>query len=105
MKSDAAMWDMNDVQEIEYTRDYIYRVKFDDGVSAEIDFSSYLNRGPVFEPLSDLDFFKRASIVGGVIAWPNGVDIAPETLYERASAAPENPRADSLDALRQDSPK
>jgi hypothetical protein len=76
------MWNLNDVTEIEYRSEYRYRVVFDDGVGAVIDFSEYLDGGPVFAPLRDLDFFRKARIEGGTISWPNGADIAPETLYE-----------------------
>ncbi len=79
------MWDMNDVTKIEYKDGYVYHIVFDDGSYGDVDFSEYLGRGPVFEPLRDLEFFKKAKIEGGTICWPNGVDIAPETLYEKIS--------------------
>ncbi len=77
------MWNMNDVTKIEYKGELVYRVVFDDGTTGDVDFSEYVGRGPVFEPFRDLSFFKRANIEGGTIAWPNGADIAPETLYEK----------------------
>jgi hypothetical protein len=77
------MWNLNDVIKIEYLRDRVFRITFDNGLEGEVDFSEYIGRGPVFEPLRDELFFRSASIVGGTIAWPNGADIAPETLYEK----------------------
>ena len=59
---------------------------FNDGLEATIDFEEWLE-GPVFEPLKDPGFFQRFFLDGGTVAWPNGADIAPETLYEQARAS------------------
>ena len=81
------MWDFNEVISVEYRREYVFRVAFDDGLEGDVDLAEYLDAGPVFAPLKDLTFFRQASIEGGTIAWPNGADIAPETLYEEVELA------------------
>ena len=67
----------------EYLGDFRIRLLFNDGLEATIDFTEWLS-GPVFQPLLDRDYFAKFFLEGGTVAWPNGADIAPETLHARA---------------------
>ncbi|RXK82178.1 DUF2442 domain-containing protein [Chlorobaculum sp. 24CR] len=49
----------------------------------DVDFSEYPQKGPVFATLKEPGFFRKAFIDGGSVAWPNGADVAPESLYEQ----------------------
>jgi hypothetical protein len=68
---------------VEYRGEYVYHIKFDDGVEGDLDFSEYLSGGPIFAALKNKPLFSKATVEGGTISWPNGADVAPETLYER----------------------
>lgn len=67
------------------------RLTFNDGTAASVDFEGWLS-GPVFEPLKDVVYFREFFVDGGTVVWPNGADIAPETLYEAAQASRSNQR-------------
>ncbi|HEX5042295.1 MAG TPA: DUF2442 domain-containing protein [Candidatus Polarisedimenticolaceae bacterium] len=69
----------------ELQADFVVRLLFNDGVDGVTDLSDLLT-GPVFEPLKDPGYFRRFFIEGGTLTWPNGADIAPETLHARAKA-------------------
>jgi len=77
-----------DVVDVRHVRDYVVWLRFEDGSEGEVDLRSSL-RGPVFEPLHDVEYFKQVRVDPelGTITWPNGADIAPETLYERVTVA------------------
>ena len=66
----------------EYRGSYRIHLTFNDNSEKTIDFLPWLD-GPVFEPLKDPDYFWRFFLDGGTVAWPNGADVAPETLYEQ----------------------
>jgi hypothetical protein len=74
------------VVKAEYRGDFKIRLLFNDGVQGTVDFSDWLE-GPVFEPLKNRAYFARFFVEGGTVTWPNGADIAPETLHERAKAS------------------
>jgi hypothetical protein len=69
----------------DYEQAFRIRLTFNDGTEASVDFEAWLS-GPVFEPLKDIGYFRQFFLDGGTVVWPNGADIAPETLYESARA-------------------
>jgi Protein of unknown function (DUF2442) len=72
----------------EYVCGHKVHLWFDDGTDGVIDLAGRL-RGPVFEPLQDVDYFKQFRLEGHTLAWENGADFAPEYLHDLAhSEAP-----------------
>ena len=69
----------------EYRGGHRIHLAFNDGIEGTVDFAPWLH-GPVFDALKDASYFQRFFLDGGTVAWPNGADIAPETLHERAKA-------------------
>ena len=70
----------------EYRGEYRIHLRFNDGVERTVDFTEWLS-GPVFEPLRDAAYFQRFFLDGGTVTWPNGADVAPETLYAKARSS------------------
>jgi Protein of unknown function (DUF2442) len=82
--------DLPFVVRAEHRGGFCIHLTFNDGSEATLDFHQWLD-GPVFEPLKDAAYFRRFFIDGGTLVWPNGADIAPETLYDAARATRANP--------------
>jgi hypothetical protein len=62
---------------------HLLRLSFEDGTVGDVDLGYLVGRGPIFEPLRDPEYFGRVTVDRelGTIVWPNGADVAPETLY------------------------
>ena len=71
------------VMTAEYVSGYVIRLKFRDGTVGEIDLSAELT-GPMFEPLRELERFKKFSVDPEfhTLVWANGADLAPEFLHQ-----------------------
>ena len=69
--------------------EYRLRLLFDDGTVGDVDFSSKQWTG-VLEPLRDPSYFAQVRVdpEAATITWPNGIDMAPEPLYEEARRHP-----------------
>jgi hypothetical protein len=74
-----------DVSGVDVVGEYRLRLTFADGTVGDVDFSGREWRG-IFEPLRDPGYFARVEVdpEAGTITWPDGLDMAPEPLYEEA---------------------
>jgi Protein of unknown function (DUF2442) len=74
-----------DITAVEVIGDYRLGLTFEDGTVGDVDFARSEWRG-VFEPLGDPAYFARVTVDpdAGTIAWPDGLDMAPEPLYAEA---------------------
>jgi hypothetical protein len=71
---------MNKVIAVSANKDFSLDLKFSDGSMKRVDVKPYLDRG-IFSELKSLDYFRQVRVAFGTVQWPNGQDIAPETLY------------------------
>ena len=60
-------------------------VSFSDGTSGEVRFENSHLTG-VFSALKDFNFFKQAFIDRGAVAWPDNIDLAPDSMYNEIKA-------------------
>jgi hypothetical protein len=78
------------VIDAEYVKDYIIKIRFNDGSVKIANLDSYAKRGGVFSALEDKEYFRKFFIDLNTICWPDGADIAPERLYEIGSVVNED---------------
>jgi hypothetical protein len=76
-----------DVSRVEPLDDYKLHVELVDGRQGTFDMTPYLEKG-VFRELKDPAYFRQVHVFLGAVSWPNGQDIAPETIYTAITGEP-----------------
>ena len=73
------------VIEIELRENYKIYIKFNDGLSGIIDFQNKIktDHRSIIRELIDENKFKAIKIERHTLCWDNGVDFAPEYLYDQ----------------------
>ena len=71
------------VTKVEPLSDYQLELTFENDEMRVFDVKPYLDTG-LFRTLKDENYFKRVKVSFDTIAWPNGVDLDPEVLYEKS---------------------
>lgn len=74
---------MVEVNSVEAAPDCGLVLTFNSGERRHFDMRPYL-RYPVFRRLENPGYFSLARVDYGTVTWPGGIDIAPETLYDRS---------------------
>jgi len=71
----------------DYIEDYKLSLLFKDGKTGIIDLSDYISVGEIYKDIRTFGEFSRFKLEFGTIVWKDGdIDIAPETLYEKATS-------------------
>lgn len=70
-----------DVTRVEPLPGYRLLIAFEDGKRGIYDVGPLLESG-VFRRLKNVSLFNQVIVELGSVAWPGGLDIAPETLWE-----------------------
>jgi hypothetical protein len=73
-----------DVVEVVPEADYCLFVRFQDGLSGRVRLRPEELTGAL-EPLRDVQFFRRAYIDYGAVAWPGDIDLAPDEMYAQVA--------------------
>ena len=74
------------IVDVEPRADYRVWIRFEDGLEGELSLAHLVGQG-VFASWEDEVEFQKVSVdqQAGTIAWPGGIDLAPDALHERLS--------------------
>jgi Protein of unknown function (DUF2442) len=74
---------METVIHVNPREDFHLELEFSTGEKRVFDVRPYLEKD-VFKQLKDISRFKQAHVAFDTVCWPDHLDIAPETLYDRS---------------------
>jgi hypothetical protein len=81
-----------DIVEVRPEPGYCLFVRFRDGLSGRVRLRLAELTGAL-EPLRDAQFFGRAHIDSGAVAWPGDIDLAPDEMYAQVKRGQMEERA------------
>lgn len=77
-----------EITAVEHLGGHRLRLTFADGFVGDVDLAGRFQepKGPMLEPLRDVAYFAKVRIDSelGTVVWPNGADLAPDTLHRQA---------------------
>jgi hypothetical protein len=76
-----------DVAEVSPVGNRTLAVRFADGLTGTVRLDQAYCTG-VFSPLLDENILELAAVQYGVVVWPNGLDLAPDTMYREIQQSP-----------------
>ncbi len=77
-----------DIVEVKPIGNRTLAVKFADGLDGTVVIDNSFCTG-VFHPLLDDQLLEQVTVVHGALTWPNGLDLAPDTMYKEIKHNPE----------------
>lgn len=79
---------MHWVKKAKYLDEYKIILTFEDKSKKVVDFKKILRgfKGEVFQPLKDIEYFKKFKVALDTVTWPNEADVSPDYLYEVGEA-------------------
>ena len=71
------------VAKAEYVKDYSIMLNFTNGKAGVVDLKSTIfnDHRKIFEPLKNIETFKKFSLDSWTVVWSDKLDLAPEYLY------------------------
>lgn len=72
------------ITDAKYIKNYEIRLTFNDGIDGVVDLERIIknDKREIFKELTDQEKFQHFSVDADTIVWENGLDLAPEFLYD-----------------------